>query len=102
MNIKRTVSGINGWNTIFELENGLFAMSNISAEEPVQFSMSLTTFLRHGYFEDAERLDSETIMQSRATLERYLSDTHLLDTCMILGNRTIIRGLLGLCEEESI
>ena len=50
MNIKRTVSGINGWNTIFELENGLFAMSNISAEEPVQFSMSLTTFLRHGYF----------------------------------------------------
>ena len=100
MNIKRAVSGINGWNTIFELEDGLFAMSNVIAEEPVQFSMSLTTFLRHGYFENAAQLDSETIAQARATLEHYLSDARLLDNCMLLGNRKAIRKLLGLCEEE--
>ena len=37
MNIKRVVSGIRDWNAIFELENGLFAMSNIHPEEPVHF-----------------------------------------------------------------
>lgn len=100
MNIKRAVSGINGWNTIFELENGLFAMSNVSAEEPVQFSMNLTTFLRHGYFKNAAQLDSETIAQARATLEYYLSNARLLDNCMLLGDRKAIRKLLGFCEEE--
>ena len=102
MKINRAVSGINGWNTIFELENGLFAMSNVSTEEPVQFSTNLITFLRHGYFEDAEQLDSATITQARAVLEHYLSDARLLDNCMILGNRKAIRRLLGLSEEDSI
>lgn len=100
--IKRAVSGINGWNTVFELENGLFAMSTVCANEPVQLSMSITTFLRHGYFIDAEQLDSKTVAQSRAVLEHCLSDEKKLHNCMILGNKKAIRGLLGLCEEENI
>ncbi len=101
LNIKCAVSGISGWNTIFELENGLFAMCNVSTKEPVQFSMNPTTFLRHGYFESPQRLNSETITQACATLQYYLSDVHLLDKCIILGDRKTIRKLLGLCEEEN-
>ena len=96
MNIKRVVSGIKGWNVIFELENGLFAMSNVSPEEPVHFSMNPTTFLRHGYFADANRLDEETIRKARATLEHYLNDKSLLEGCPMLGSKRTIRGLLGL------
>ena len=96
MNIKRIVSGIRDWNVIFEMENGLFAMSNVSPEEPVHFSMNPTTFLRHGYFADANRLDEETIRKARATLERYLNDKTLLEDCPMLGSKRVIRGLLGL------
>lgn len=96
MNIKRVVSGIQGWNAIFELENGLFAMSNVSPEEPIHFSMNPTTFLRHGYFADANRLDDVTIRKARATLERCLNDKTLLEYCPMLGSKRVIRALLGL------
>ena len=96
MNIKRVVSGIRDWNAIFELENGLFAMSNIHPEEPVHFSMNPTTYLRHGYFADANELDEDTICKARATLERYLNDKSLLEDCPMLGRKRTIRSLLGL------
>ena len=96
MNIKRIVSGIRDWNVIFEMENGLFAMSNVSPEEPVHFTMSPTTFLRHGYFEDGNRLDDNTIRRARATLEHYLDNNALLEDCPMLGSKRVIRSLLGL------
>lgn len=96
MSIKRVVSGIRDWNAIFELENGLFAMCNVSPEEPVHFSMNPTTFLRHGYFEDSNRLDDETIRRARATLEQYLNDEARLEDCPMLGSKRVIRSLLGL------
>ena len=96
MNIKRVVSGIRDWNAIFELENGLFAMSNIHPEEPVHFSMNPTTYLRHGYFADANELEEDTICKARATLEHYLNDKSLLEGCPMLGSKRTIRGLLGL------
>lgn len=96
MNIKRVVSGIRDWNVIFELENGLFAMSNVSPEELVHFSMNPTTFLRHGYFEDGNRLDDDTIRRARATLEQYLNDKARLEDCPMLGSKRAIRALLDL------
>lgn len=96
MNIKRIVSGIRDWNVIFELENGLFAMSNVCPEEPVHFSMNPTTFLRHGYFDVGNRLDDDTIRRARATLEHYLNNADLLENCPMLGSKQAIRSLLGL------
>ena len=96
MNIKRIVSGIRDWNVIFELENGLFAMSNVCPEEPVHFSMNPTTFLRHGYFEDGNRLDDDTVRRARATLEYYLNNKDRLEDCPMLGSKRVIRILLGL------
>lgn len=98
MNIKRVVSGIPDWNVIFELENGLFAMSNVSSEEAVHFSTNPTTFLRHGYFTDSNKLDDDTISKARATLEHYLGDKSLLENCPMLGSKRVIRHLLGLDE----
>ena len=98
MEIQRIVSGMPGWNVIFELDNGLMAMCNVSHEEPIHFSTDIRTFLRHGYFEDASKLSTDTIENAMKTLAYYLGNKALLRTCRFVGNRIEILALLGLEE----
>lgn len=60
MNYKRIIATRNGNPTIFELEDGMFALVNHACKGCVQYSPFADTFLKFGYFDPPEALPAGT------------------------------------------